>query len=356
MEKPKVNLSVDTLVPGMVVAESVFNQYGAVIIWQDTELDAQNISRLSNLGIHKIHVYKESVAEASNEQHKDWLSRKGESRFELDYLHDSAIFRDLFVGLTQGQKIDQGTTDQIVESVLEHTRENSSIVNCVMQVRSIDEYTYCHSVNVSMLAMLLGRWLGMPDESLRQLVRTGLLHDIGKSRVPMRILNKPARLTDDEFKEMKRHTEYGYLIVKDIPDVRPETLFAVLSHHEREDGSGYPLGITGNRMHQFAKIISIVDIFDAMTANRVYKKNESPFKVFELMQHGSFGVLDPTILTTFLTNITHYYVGKEVNLSDGNSAEVVFMNHMDFSRPVVRVNEQFIDLTVTRDLSVLGFT
>ena len=128
-----------------------------------------------------------------------------------------------------------------------------------------------------------------------------------------------------------------------------------MTHHEKMDGSGYPLGLTGDKINQIARIVAVADIFDAMTANRVYKYKDTPFKVFELMQHNSFGVLDPLVLNAFLSNMTHYYIGSKVRLSTGETAEVVFMNRLDFSRPVVMVGDRFIDLAVTKSVSIVEF-
>ena len=130
---------------------------------------------------------------------------------------------------------------------------------------------------------------------------------------------------------------------------------AVLTHHEKEDGSGYPFGLPGEKIGLCAKILAVADIFDAMTANRSYKYKDTPFTVFELMQHGSFGVLDPQVLTAFLENITHYYIGAKVRLNTGEIGEVVFMNRLDFSKPVIKLDEQFIDLAVSKTVRIVDF-
>ena len=176
--------------------------------------------------------------------------------------------------------------------------------------------------------MIIGKWLRLDEYHIRNLTQAGLLHDIGKSKISPELLNKPGKLTEDEFNEMQRHSESGYNIVRESEDVPPEVAKAILTHHEKEDGSGYPMGLTGNQLNLYSKIITVADIFDAMTANRSYKSKDTPFKVFELMQHGSFGVLDPIVLNVFLDNITTYYIGAKVLLNTGENGVVIFMNQI----------------------------
>ncbi len=353
-KRSKIRITVDALREGMVIAEPVMNSYGAVVAWQDTPLDAALIHRLRIMGIPWLLVYiTEDVQAFSPEARAQWERAVAVEAFQRSYEEESAAFKDVFLSISEGGQLELEKTDAIVGSVLAMQNDASQIVDCVMQVRSIDEYTYHHCVNVSMLAMMIGRWMRMPEQDLPALVRAGLLHDVGKGRVPLAILNKPGSLDEGERAEMKRHAEYGYQILRQTPGVSPEVAVAVLTHHEREDGSGYPLGLMADKLSLHAKILAIADVFDAMTANRTYRRHEPVFRVFDLMQNGSFGQLDPIVLEVFLTNITHYYVGRKVKLSDESVGEVIFMNRMNFSRPVLQTDRGFVDLMADRGLSIV---
>lgn len=350
MKDNKVFLSIDLIKPGMSTAEVVFNKYGNVMIWENIVLDEGLILRLKNNGIEGVVVY----TEMSHPEERNPLYNSAQ-HFLVAYEQDANLTKQIFQDISSGRRLDMDAANSIVGSIVAKNDDNRNIVDSIMRVRNIDEYTYYHSLNVSMLCMLIGRWLRLDEEHVQNLAQAGLLHDIGKTQIPLEIINKPGRLTDDEFAEMKRHSEYGYNIVNAMEEVNPEVAVAILTHHEKEDGSGYPIGLKGNQLNLYSKIITVADIFDAMTANRTYKSKDTPFQVFDLMQHGSFGVLDPVVLKVFLENITTYYIGAKVRLNTGEVGEVVFMNKMDFSRPVVQVDDRYIDTAVSKFIRIKEF-
>jgi putative nucleotidyltransferase with HDIG domain len=354
MSSRRFVISVDSCRPGMRTAEAIFNQYGAVILFENTILDEHAIDHLRNMGIQYIPVYEESMLSVSG-MDKDWAITDDGFGFNVKYEQDVHTIKKTLTDISSGKRLNREITDQIVHTMVGRPQQNRHMVDAVMQVRRIDEYTYYHCMNVAMLSMTIARWMNFDDAMVRRCTEAGLLHDVGKARIPVEIINKPGKLTDSEFEEMKRHSEYGYMIVTQDRRIDHNVAVAILTHHEKMDGSGYPLGLTGDKINQIARIVAVADIFDAMTANRVYKYKDTPFKVFELMQHNSLGVLDPLVLNAFLSNMTHYYIGSKVRLSTGETAEVVFMNRLDFSRPVVMVGDRFIDLAVTKSVSIVEF-
>jgi len=350
----KFIISVDSCKPGMRTAEAIVNKYGGVIIYENTTLDEHIIERLKNMGFQIIPVYEESMKSVSGAD-SDWAITGDGYSFNVKYEQDVHTIKKTLADISMGKRLNKEVTDRIVDSIVRRPQQNRNIVNAVMQIRSIDEYTYYHCLNVSMLSMMIARWMKFDEAMVRKCTEAGLLHDVGKAMIPPEIINKPGKLTAEEFELMKRHSEYGYMIVTQDRKTDHQVAMAVLTHHEKEDGSGYPLGLKGDKIDIIAKIVAVSDIFDAMTADRVYKSKDTPFKVFELMQHESFGVLDPVVLNAFLTNMNHYYIGSRVRLSTGETAEVVFMNRMDFSKPVVRAGDRFIDLAVTKAVTIKEF-
>ena len=343
-------LPIDEVKAGMKTAEVVFNKNGNVMIWEDIVLDERTIDRLKNIGVVEMAILIEEPQEISRRAYVD-----SPERFKMEYAFDLGKTRRMFQTIANGGSIDLSESNKIVESIVIKVNSNRNIIDSINQVRTIDEYTYSHSINVSLLSMIIGKWLRLDDNHIRNLVLAGLLHDIGKAKIPLEVLNKPGVLTDNEFEEMKKHSQYGYSLAKRTGRIPHEIAIAILTHHEKEDGSGYPFGLKGDKLNLYSKIITIADIFDAMTANRVYKNKDTPFKVFELMQHGSFGVLDPVVLDVFLNNVTSYYIGSEVRLSNGENGIVVFINSSNFSRPVVKVDEKYIDTSVSKDLKIDEF-
>jgi len=299
----RFTISVDSCRPGMRTAETITNKYGAVILYENVTLDERAIERLKNMGIQYISVFEDSMLSVSG-MDREWAITDDGFSFNVKYEQDVHTIKMIFADISAGKRLDKDITDQVVDSMVIMPQQNRHVVDAVMQTRRIDEYTYYHCVNVAMLSMMIARWMNLDESMVRKCTEAGLLHDVGKARVPVEMINKPGKLTESEFEEMKRHSEYGYMIAMQDRRIDPDV---------------------------------------------------APFKVFEIMQHSSFGVLNPLVLNSFLNKMTHYYVGSRVRLSTGETAEVVFMNRMDFSKPVVRVEDRLIDLAVAKKVSIEEF-
>jgi len=195
-------------------------------------------------------------------------------------------------------------------------------------------------------------WLGMNKTETANLITAGLLHDLGKLKIPLEILHKKGRLTDEEFEIMKSHTVVGYRLLQN-QNIPEEMKLAALMHHERIDGSGYPIGAKDKQINEYAKIIAICDIYDAMTANRVYRGRICPFEVIKQFEVSSFGELDTNYLLTVLKNIAYTYFGSWVRLSNGISAEIVYIHQNDLSRPIVRAGDTLIDIQKTPGVTII---
>ena len=340
----KVFVSVDECIPGMKMAETIFNNYGAVIVSEDTMLDGHIIDKIKRLGIIKIKIYDTS---------NDNIIVSGTELFKAQYSENIDAVKEILYEISTGKELDDKKVNEVSDSIITRINENRDIVSCINQMRNADEYTYSHSINVSLLCMLIGKWLKFDYYKIKELVQAGLLHDIGKGKIPPEILNKPGDLTSEEYGEMKMHALYGYRIAEKIPNLNENILNGILMHHEREDGSGYPLNLKGDQICEFAKIVAVADIYDAMTSNRVYKGKGSPFDVFLLMEKDSFGVLDQRVTSIFLKNIVSYYIGDFVRISTGDIGEIVYINPIHISEPLIRVNDKYVDLSVKKNVKIL---
>ncbi len=177
-----------------------------------------------------------------------------------------------------GKKIILTEINEELDELVNEILVNDNILGRMRQLEEKDDYTFNHSLNVSMLATMLGKWIGYSQKQIKQLALTGLFHDIGKLKISDNIINKPGKLTDTEFNKMKQHPIYSYNILKETVGISSNVAMGALQHHEREDGSGYPpLGLKSKEIHEYAKIIAVCDTYDAITSNRVYKPKVSPF-------------------------------------------------------------------------------
>ncbi|MCX8130221.1 MAG: HD-GYP domain-containing protein [Clostridia bacterium] len=340
----KVFVSVIDCYPGMKMAETIFNEYGAVIVAENTILDAHLIKKLDNLGFLKVKIYEQSA---------DILLTGDAELFKAQYNENIDIAKSILHDISIGKNINIEAVNNVSESTIIRINENRDIVGCINEIRGVDEYTYTHSVNVSLLCMLIGKWLKLDIDKIKLLIQAGLLHDLGKSKISPEIINKPGPLTTEEFAEMKKHTTLGYRLLESTNKFSKDICLGVLMHHEREDGTGYPMGVKGSQIHEFAKIIAVADIYDAMTSNRAYRGKESPFEVLELMEKNTFGILDMRVISVFLNNIAAYYIGDFVVLNTGETGEIIYINPRYISKPLVKCGSKYIDLSVDSRIKIL---
>ncbi|OPA78995.1 HD family phosphohydrolase [Paenibacillus selenitireducens] len=214
------------------------------------------------------------------------------------------------------------------------------------------EYMYHNAVLVALTSYCLAKWQGIQQKELMQVALAGLLHDIGNAKVDPDILFKPSSLTREETEEVRRHTTYGYNLLKNVASLNEGVKRAALQHHEKIDASGYPLGVKANQIHQYAKIVAVADIFHAMTLDRTFKKGQSPYPVLEQLEEESFGKLDAEYVQTFIRKVTQFHHGMIVRLNDGRMGEIVFSDRNHPTRPWVSVNGVIINLVNERSLFI----
>lgn len=225
----------------------------------------------------------------------------------------------------------------VAESVVMNVLSKDKYLFQMIDIRDYDTYTYSHSLYVGILSVLLGRYIGLSTSQLNDLALCGLLHDIGKTDVPIEITNKPGPLNDDEFELMKQHPCLSYKKLDKNTQISQVVLQGIQSHHEKFDGSGYPFGLKGENIPLFGRILAIADVYDALNSTRPYRKAWSPRRIFDFLMSCSNTHFDPELLTAFLHCVSAYPIGTIVHLSDGSTA-VVKDNTPGFSlRPVIRI-------------------
>jgi len=334
------DVKISELEPGMRVAKTIENQFGAILISPGMILDSNMINKLKKMGFDKITVFDDPEEQLEKNRYS----------FTEKYKENVRDIKKIFVSLSRGKKLDF----QQVKGIVDKTSEidtNRDVINMLSNIRNVDEYTYTHSINVGLLAMMFGRWAKLDKKEIKSLLYAGLLHDIGKARVPDEILNKKGRLTKEEFDKIKKHTVYGYETVKECRYISDKIAKAVLLHHERNDGMGYPFGFDKDRIPFLARVLAIVDTYDAMTSDRVYRDHRPPFSVFKLFEDDlrSYDIL---LTRIFMGNISQYYLGEMVELSNGKKGEIVYINQNRISKPIVKVGPRYIDLS-NSDLEIV---
>lgn len=360
-------LKTSMLVPGMVTAEDVFNYNNQLILPKGLELTDKSITKLEFYSILYVHV---EDFEDNGEQEKSEIEKVIEQD-NLSYAEkvknseSYQKFRKNFV-----QEVDQikGSINDVVErnapintdtllqevdklASMDTNATSYSVFDMLHNMREFDDATYVHCLNVSLICTVFAKWLRLPPEDVRLASICGLLHDIGKLKIPEEIITKPARLTEQEYNIIKKHTIEGYNILKN-QDIDEHIKNAALMHHEKCDGTGYPLGLRGNKIDFFARLVAIADVYDATTSARVYRGPLCPFKVIELFEQEGYDKYDAHMIITFLENIVNTYMNNKVRLSNGKEGEIVFINKMHLAYPMVKCGDEFIDLSADKTLHI----
>ena len=307
------------LKPGQKVGKPVFNGSGQKLLSKDIILTERYIDRLYRLGITALYIDDGFLPDI---EVNDIISEK--TRIDtIKHVKEIMGKGNESVSKPGAFIITSEETFNLVEDIIDQLVNNNNLIMNLLDIRTLDDYTFAHSVNVCVLSVLTGISMGMARSQLFHLAIGGLFHDIGKMLVPLPILNKPGKLTSEEFEEIKQHPNTGFDMLKNDPNISRYSALAAYQHHERYNGEGYPRGLVGDKIHIFSRIVGMVDMYDALTADRVYRKAFPPNEAYEMILGAGNYLFEHEIINHFLKNIAAYPVGTIVQLSTGETAIVI---------------------------------
>lgn len=247
------------------------------------------------------------------------------------------VIRNLMDDIRLGRQIEIASTKPSVEKVVASVMRNSNAMMTMRRLKNLDDYTFLHSVSVCAMLVSFSKVVGMELNAIHEVALGALIHDVGKMRVAQAVLNKPARLTEDEYRHIKSHVVLGSDLIRQLPGIPALTMEPLELHHERFDGSGYPKGLKGEEISPVGRMTAIVDVYDALTSDRVYRRGISPAaavqKLFEWSKHH----FDPEMTKVFLKSVGIYPVGTLVQLESGRLGVVIEQSDSHLLTPVVRV-------------------
>lgn len=358
------------LTPGMIVGEDIFSYSNQLIVPKGSVLTDKVITRLEFYAIPYIKIEDTSQEEAGSDMTADIpgtaIDASTENmaysdqirsspqfiRYKTDFDKTIGDFKDNINDIVQkGVKIDTNELLTQATHLISSTSNTSDFFNMLHNMRQYDDLTFAHCMNVALISNILATWLHLPQDKVETATLCGLLHDIGKLAIPDQIIKKPGKLTDAEYKTVKTHTIEGYNILKN-QDISEHVKNAALMHHEKCDGSGYPFGLKGDKIDPFAKIVAIADVYDAMTAARVYRGPLCPFQVIEIFEKEGLQKYEASFILKFLQNVVNTYINNRVLLSDGTVGDIVYINQSALSRPMIKSGSRFIDLSVHPELYI----
>lgn len=338
--------------PGMVLGNDVFSGSGTVLLSKDTTLTDYTIAQLRAWQIEYVDV-KDTKNEKDPEPGIGRNYAGEDAAFANMYAHSLDTIAELFEDMRKGDKVPVQEFLPIAEGILDQVLGVQGVLRRLRQVKTGDEYTFSHSLNVGIYAVLIGSWLNYGVKDLRLLAMAGLLHDAGKVKVPAEIIKKEGPLSPAEYQEIKRHPFYGYQLVANTPGMPKRIALAVLQHHERENGTGYPLKLSSKTILSTAKILAVADVFDAVTSNRCYQARRPPHVAANIIMEESFKSLDPVVAQSFLERITPYFFNDAIRLSNGMIGRIIHINSLSPTRPLIQTEQGFIDLNKMPGLKIV---
>lgn len=339
-----MRVHVTDLKPGDTLLSDTFNSFGIHIMQKGHTLLSNDISKLLQHGVDYV-----EIENTVNSLQTEPVRSLEEAKVHFDTALSG--FENLFLSAASRGEFDGSQVDEMLEPLMNELHTQKDVVSVLFVLNDTDNYTYTHSLQVGMLSYYLATWMGYTEHEAYIIGRAGYLHDVGKSKVPPQILNKPGKLTADEFEIMKQHTTFGHDLIMESTGDEISAIVA-LQHHERTDGKGYPHGLKLEDIHPYSRIVSVADIYSAMTTNRVYQSKQELLKVLKELHRMSFGQLYPDAAQTFIRNMLPNMIGKKVRLNSGETGKIVMTNPSDYFRPLIETDKGFKDLSMQSNLEI----
>lgn len=324
-------VDVSSLMPGDIIASDIYMKNGALVIKSGSVLTDKHINALCRMGERIVTIDIKNVY--------------------IDAVEDSKI---IMKKAADGKLISPQEVISAISPILREVKREKNVTRLLLALQSQDEYTFQHTINIGVISMTLAKWMGIDDqEELVKIAMAGTMHDIGKSKISKAILKKPDKLTPEEYKVIKKHVLFGQKIIRKEGNYSSEIEYAVLQHHERMDGSGYPYGLKGDKIHLYARIVAVADVYHALTSKRSYKDKLNPFIVLEHLKN-SIDSLDTSIVLTFISNMLNCLLGCTVELTNGEKGKVVFTHIDRISRPIVKLEDrnEVINLSENTEIGI----
>ncbi|MCZ8514582.1 HD-GYP domain-containing protein [Paenibacillus filicis] len=325
---------------GQKVKYDVSNDAGLVIVPAETVIEQEHLELLLR---HRVNPFAISVSKETPVK-----------TAACSDLVDKTVghTKELFQSIRKTGKIPLLEIRQEITPLVKQAAEHSELFELLEAVKAKDDYIHQHHIGVGIISTLIGKWMGLNEADLTCLTLAATLHDIGMIKVPDEILNKPGKLTEEEFKLMQKHTILGYEMLRETVGLQHRVALVALQHHEREDGSGYPLKLKSDKIDLLSKIVAVADTFHAMSSSRPYREPIAFHQIMSQMRGGTFGAFDPNIVSLFMNNMTRQLVGSEVILTDGRQGKVVYIHPYDDANALVQIDSDYVDLSRERHLHI----
>ena len=321
---------------GKIIKNAVFSEQGNKLLGEGVFVDEKVLKKLVNHNIDYVYVIEALTEDVSQ------LSIVEEKKI----LDSILVVKDVFVDVMESERMGIRATipqehiklvEDIIEELMKELENAKDILYTVVDLINADMYTYRHSVHVAILSIITAKALNYTRVDIKNIALGALLHDIGKMRVDMSLILKPGKLTPDENKEVQKHAEYGYELLEAVLGLPYTTRQIIRLHHEKLDGSGYPLGLHGIEIPEYVRIVTVCDMYDAMTTDRVYRSKMPIYRAIDILMKEAVSKIDSSVYGVMMRNIAVYPIGTGVILSDGSIGVVTSYKNLKPTRPCIRI-------------------
>jgi len=353
----KIKISLDSLTEEQVLDKDIFAWDDQLLLKKGTILTRDLIESMRKRNIKELYIrapIEPPVKPAVNPPRPPREYVSNESKIAGIYSNAIGFVEGFISDIKRDKEINVEAVQETVNTFSDNIVTDMDVLAQMRRLKDKDDYLLTHSVNVSLLAIMIGKWLGYDKDMVNNLGIAGILHDLGKVHIPEEILNKPSKLTDAEKEIMNNHPVIGFRLCRECANLDVSVKHAVLMHHERMDGSGYPAQISSGKITQAAAILAIADTYDAVTSARVYSPKRTPYMAAEIiLQESLAGRVDSRIGKIFYDKLISLSVGNEVLLSNQKKGVIVFMNPLKPTYPTVKVDDKLYNLEKEKGLSIV---
>lgn len=344
-----IKLKTKFLQKNMVLANDIYTEKDGILLSSGMKLKETYIDKLLELGISEVYI---RIPNTEDIVIDDVIKTENRQKAQ-------GIIKETMNRVCSKQDLKMQEIWVVVEQIINDLMNKDNILVNLSLIKCVDEYTFSHSINVCIYALIVGISKGYEKDKLMELGVGAILHDIGKMFVDPNILNKPSRLNEEEYEHIKSHAKLGYDLVMKNKDISEASAQIILTHHERFDGGGYPLKIAGSKIQEYSRIVAICDVFDALTSDRVYRNKELPHKAVEYLISMGHHQFDYNLVKEFISHIPCYPIGTLIKLSNEEVA-VVYKIYEEYpNRPIVKCIEKgkstkILDLLHNPSVEIIG--
>ncbi len=336
---------------GMITSVDTYSSTGNLILTKDTVITKHIIAKLVSNDVLFVEVSDADnitpIELSGNDTENPIVNTPEFKKFKRRYDSELDSFKENLNDIVHKNSsyLDVDALLHSTDHILRASSSPLGVFTMLSSMKSYDDSTFNHSLNVSLICNTIAKWLDLPESKVEIVTAAGLLHDVGKLLIPDEIIKKPGKLTPEEYTIVKQHSQKGYELLKKR-NVDIHIQYAALMHHEKCDGSGYPLGLKGDQIDWCAQIVTIADIYDAMTSNRPYRSALSPFTVINSFEEDGLKKYNIHYLMTFFDHVVNSYMNCKVKLSNGEEGDIVYINKVSLSKPMIKTTDNnFIDLS-----------